>query len=64
MEPPSRVPASEFSVVQPVKTGIYKGLEVRFDIINLFDEVYQIRFGTGLACLPRNSVRAALSLPA
>ena len=26
-----------FSIVQPVDTGIYKGLELRFDIINLFD---------------------------
>ncbi len=37
-----------FSVVQPVETGIYKGLELRFDIINLFDQVYQIRSGTGI----------------
>jgi len=36
------------SVVQPVVTGIYKGLELRFDIINLFDAVYQIRNGTGV----------------
>jgi outer membrane receptor protein involved in Fe transport len=36
------------SIVQPVETGIYKGLELRFDIINLFDQVYQIRSGTGL----------------
>jgi hypothetical protein len=37
-----------FSVVQPVQTGIYKGLELRLDIINLFDAVYQIRNGTGV----------------
>ena len=37
-----------FSVVQPIETGIYKGLELRFDIINLFDQVYQIRSGTGI----------------
>jgi outer membrane receptor protein involved in Fe transport len=37
-----------FSIVQPVTTGIYKGLELRFDIINLFDTVYQIRNGTGV----------------
>ena len=37
-----------FSIVQPVMTGIYKGLELRFDIINLFDVVYQIRNGTGV----------------
>ena len=37
-----------FSIVQPVQTGIYKGLELRLDIINLFDAVYQIRNGTGV----------------
>jgi outer membrane receptor protein involved in Fe transport len=37
-----------FSIVQPVDTGIYKGLELRFDIINLFDQVYEIRNGTGV----------------
>ncbi len=37
-----------FSIVQPVDTGIYKGLELRFDIVNLLDEVYQIRNGTGV----------------
>jgi outer membrane receptor protein involved in Fe transport len=36
------------SIVQPVKTGIYRGLELRLDIINLFDAVYQIRNGTGV----------------
>jgi outer membrane receptor protein involved in Fe transport len=36
------------SIVQPVMTGIYKGLELRFDIINLFDQVYEIRNGTGV----------------
>ena len=34
--------------MQPVDTGIYKGLELRLDIINLLDEVYQIRNGTGV----------------
>jgi len=37
-----------FSIVQPVETGLYKGLELRLDIINLFDAVYQIRNGTGV----------------
>jgi outer membrane receptor protein involved in Fe transport len=37
-----------FSIVQAVETGIYKGLELRFDIINLFDRVYEIRNGTGV----------------
>ena len=36
------------SIVQPVDTGIYKGLELRFDILNLFDQVYQIRNGSGV----------------
>ena len=38
-----------FSILQRIDTGIYKGLEFRFDVINLLDEVYQqIRSGTGL----------------
>ena len=36
------------SIVQPVTTGIYKGLELRLDIININDVVYQIRNGTGV----------------
>ena len=36
------------SIVQPVETGIYKGLELRFDIINLLDQIYLIRNGTGV----------------
>jgi outer membrane receptor protein involved in Fe transport len=36
------------SIVQPVETGIYKGLELRFDVINLFDQIYQIRNGSGV----------------
>ncbi len=36
------------SIVQPVTTGIYKGLELRLDIINLLDQVYLIRNGTGV----------------
>jgi outer membrane receptor protein involved in Fe transport len=36
------------SLVQPVTTGIYKGVELRLDIINLFDQVYLIRNGTGV----------------
>ena len=34
--------------MQPVTTGIYKGLELRLDIINVNDVVYQIRNGTGV----------------
>jgi len=55
-----------FSIVQPVDTGIYKGLELRFDIINLFDEIYQIRSGTGLGVFapqfgPRRTILAGLT---
>ena len=37
-----------FSIVQPIDTGFLRGMELRFDVINLFDEIYQIRSGTGL----------------
>ena len=55
-----------FSIVQPVDTGIYKGLELRLDIINLFDEIYQIRSGTGLGVFapqygPRRTILAGLT---
>src|SRR6266853_1823646 len=36
------------SVVQKVDTGIFKGLELRLDVINLLDLKYQIRNGTGV----------------
>jgi outer membrane receptor protein involved in Fe transport len=36
------------SIVQPIETGIYKGLAIRFDILNLLDQVYQIRNGSGV----------------
>jgi hypothetical protein len=55
-----------FSIVQPVDTGIYKGLEFRFDVINLFDQVYAIRTGTGLGVFapqfgPRRTFLAGLT---
>ena len=55
-----------FSIVQPVDTGIYKGLELRLDIINLFDEIYEIRSGTGLGVFapqfgPRRTILAGLT---
>jgi outer membrane cobalamin receptor len=55
-----------FSIVQPIETGIYKGLELRFDIINLFGEVYQIRTGRGLGVFasqfgPRRTFLAGLT---
>ncbi|MGC2201819.1 MAG: TonB-dependent receptor, partial [Stellaceae bacterium] len=55
-----------FSIVQPIDTGIYKGLEFRFDVINLLDQVYQIRSGTGLGVFapqfgPRRTILAGLT---
>ncbi len=55
-----------FSIVQPVDTGLYKGLELRLDIINLLDQVYQIRSGTGLGVFapqfgPRRTILAGLT---
>jgi outer membrane receptor protein involved in Fe transport len=55
-----------FSIVQPVDTGIYKGLELRLDIINLLDQIYQIRSGTGLGVFapqfgPRRTILAGLT---
>ena len=55
-----------FSIVQPIVTGLYKGLELRLDIINLFDEIYQIRSGTGLGVFapqfgPRRTILAGVT---
>jgi outer membrane receptor protein involved in Fe transport len=55
-----------FSIVQPIDTGIYKGLELRFDIINLLDQIYQIRSSTGLGVFaaqfgPRRTILAGLT---
>jgi outer membrane receptor protein involved in Fe transport len=36
------------SVVQPIETGLYKGMELRFDLLNVFDQVYEIRNGSGV----------------
>jgi hypothetical protein len=36
------------SLVQPIDTGLYKGLELRFDVLNLLDQVYVIRNGSGV----------------
>ncbi len=54
------------SIVQPVVTGMYKGLELRLDIINLTDVVYQIRNGTGVGVGapqygPRRTILAGIS---
>ena len=55
-----------FSVVQPIDTGFLKGMEFRFDVINPFDEIYQIRSGTGLGVFapqfgPRRTFLAGLT---
>jgi outer membrane receptor protein involved in Fe transport len=55
-----------FSIVQPIPTGFLKGMEFRFDVINLFDEIYQIRSGTGLGVFapqfgPRRTFLAGLT---
>jgi outer membrane receptor protein involved in Fe transport len=54
------------SIVQPIDTGLYKGLEFRFDVINLLDQVYRIRSGTGLGVFapqfgPRRTFLAGLT---
>jgi outer membrane receptor protein involved in Fe transport len=41
-----------FSIVQPIDTGFLKGMGLRFDVLNLFDQIYQIRSGTGLGVFP------------
>ena len=35
-------------IVQKIPLGFLQGLEARLDVINLFDEKYQIRNGTGV----------------
>jgi len=54
------------SVVQPIETGVYQGLELRLDVVNLFDEKYQIRTGAGLGVFapqfgPRRTVFAGVT---
>ncbi len=36
------------SVVQPINTPLLKGMELRLDVVNLFDQKYQIRTGSGV----------------
>jgi len=49
------------SVVQRVDTGLFKGLEVRLDVVNLLDQKYQIRNGTGVGVgAPQFGPRRAL----
>ena len=54
------------SVVQKVDTGPIKGMEVRLDLINLLDQKYLIRNGTGVGVGapqfgPRRAVFAGLT---
>jgi len=55
-----------FSIVQAIPTGFLKGMELRFDVINLLDQIYQIRSGTGLGVFapqfgPRRTFLAGLT---
>jgi outer membrane cobalamin receptor len=54
------------SIVQNIRTGLLKGFEARLDILNLFDEVYEIRNGTGVGVGapqfgPRRTILAGLT---
>jgi len=54
------------SFVQRIPTGIFKGLEARLDVINLLDQTYQIRNGTGVGVGapqfgPRRTILAGLT---
>jgi outer membrane receptor protein involved in Fe transport len=52
--------------VQKIDTGLWKGLEARLDLINLFDQKYLIRDGTGVGVGapqygPRRTILAGLT---
>jgi len=54
------------SVVHKISTGALKGVELRLDVINLFDQVYEIRDGTGVGVGapqygPRRTILAGLT---
>jgi hypothetical protein len=54
------------SILQKVDTGIFSGMELRLDIVNLLDEKYQIRNGTGVGVGapqfgPRRTILAGLT---
>jgi outer membrane receptor protein involved in Fe transport len=54
------------SIVQKIDTGWWKGAELRLDVLNVLDEVYQIRNGTGVGVGapqfgPRRTVLAGLT---
>src|SRR5205085_1529800 len=49
------------SVLQKIDTGLFKGLELRLDVVNLLDQKYQIRNGTGVGVgAPQFGPRRAL----
>ena len=52
--------------MQKIDTGMFKGVEARLDVINLFDLKYQIRNGTGVGVGapqfgPRRAILAGLT---
>jgi outer membrane receptor protein involved in Fe transport len=54
------------SVLQKLDAGLFKGLELRLDVVNLLDQKYQIRNGTGVGVGapqfgPRRTVLAGLT---
>jgi outer membrane receptor protein involved in Fe transport len=54
------------SVVQKIDTGPIRGMEVRLDVVNLLDQKYEIRNGTGVGVGapqfgPRRAVFAGLT---
>ncbi len=54
------------SLVQKIDTGWWKGVELRLDVINLFDTKYEIRNGTGVGVGapqfgPRRTILAGLT---
>lgn len=47
----AKLPAYEqvnLGVSQQIKSGLLKGMEIRVDVLNLFDSAYQLRDGTGV----------------
>ncbi|MGH6812841.1 MAG: TonB-dependent receptor [Methylocella sp.] len=51
------------SVVQKLDLGMGQGTELRLDVLNIGDSIYEIRNGTELASARRSSAYAARSLP-
>jgi hypothetical protein len=51
---------------EKIDTGLWKGAELRVDVLNLFDEIYEIRNGSGVGVGapqfgPRRTVLAGLT---